>query len=503
MKYDDLCQRFELWYQRVVDLDLLRFPEPDDREYWHGIFDTVTQQWFDRLQLHLGERPEPGTLQGLWLDAWVLHDSDDFIEGRFAFYDWGLDLLHELTMNWNDGPVALFAEDEFYSLSGDCETCTAKRDWYQWRRRLRVFSFEEPLPTKGHRPVRRGHANPRERAQSRLSLSQLFEDDDDWEEKLRGIKIRAWAPVAETLPYLARTPTSEVYIIAHLFPGRRRKDDVHDWLHRIADEQGVQVLVLSLDTAVHPVLGNLHPDSAAWRLFETLLLDGYICGLIAGSPCETFSEARFTSLPGGKGPRPLRSAVRLWGLAELRLRELAQLRLGSSFQLQVLWSLLQLRRTGGVGVSEHPAPPRDPERPTIWRSTLVKLLLSDCSFELHSFAQYLYGAPAVKPTGFLALALPDFRREMKAWQKDYAKPTFAAIGVDEDGNFRTSALKEYPGQLCGALASAVIKAIVRARRARRVRLVAPPERLEEWLTKVAEASATIKDGSTWLPDFQG
>ena len=93
--------------------------------------------------------------------------------------------------------------------------------------------------------------------------------------------------------------TSEAPIlwVLHLFSGRRRIGDCHWWLEHIGRHlwPGVIIRMVSLDTAVHPELGNLAtgPNLArARRLAER----GLIAGVLTGPPCETWSAARHIEL---------------------------------------------------------------------------------------------------------------------------------------------------------------------------------------------------------------
>ena len=94
---------------------------------------------------------------------------------------------------------------------------------------------------------------------------------------------------------------------------------------------------------------------------------GYVAASLCGSPCETYTEARFMPPPPEathpeKWPRPLRSFLRLFGLDNLSHRKLRQLR---AFFLQVVMVLSWHVARCGV-VAEHPAPPTDRSRPSIW-----------------------------------------------------------------------------------------------------------------------------------------
>lgn len=62
-----------------------------------------------------------------------------------------------------------------------------------------------------------------------------------------------------------------------------------------------------------------------------------------------------------------------------------------------------------------------------------------------------------------------------------------AIGVDADGNFRTSCHKEYPGRLSAGLANAIGSQLIRTLRDRLVRAIAePPLPLAQIITDVNE-----------------
>eukprot|EP00435_Cladocopium_sp_Y103_P021396 s1696_g5.t1 len=85
---------------------------------------------------------------------------------------------------------------------------------------------------------------------------------------------------------------------------------------------------LSLDTANSVSYGNLAFRSMTWEELITCYDRGLVTATLAGSPCETFSEARYQPLepanaevPQGAGhhggPRPLRSFARLLGLEGL------------------------------------------------------------------------------------------------------------------------------------------------------------------------------------------
>ena len=115
-----------------------------------------------------------------------------------------------------------------------------------------------------------------------------------------------------------------------------------------------------------------------------------------GSPCEMFSEASYNRPTDeehhARWPLPLRSAERLLGLEGLSMTELLQVHMGGNFFQQALLALSYHMVVGGCYVSEHPAPPpaplRDPERPSVWTSSLAEILLGHPDATLSHTCQY-------------------------------------------------------------------------------------------------------------------
>ena len=489
------------WQKQAYEEDTLAFPTYDQKQFWFGIFEETTDRWFDKVQSPDHDWP---CIQYDWLMASEQESEPDFISGGHVFCQWGEERLSDFLESWEDRELAKHVEESFECLCNDWEPCQARKQFEQKIKRIRALQREEELPTTGHRAVRRGHANAPERQRTSLHVPQEFENTCKWENKFYNMTFDQWAADRRT-PRWNQVAEAPIFLVVHLFSGRRREGDVHFWLNKFATEAEIQLVVLSLDTAVDGDLGNLFHRGVPWAHLEVLLSDGRVAALVAGSPCETYSAARHNVLEEGKtGPRPLRSSFRLWGLAGLRVRELRQLRLGSLFQLQVLWALLQMRVTGGIGVSEHPGTPREEEKASIWRSGLVTLMLKDGHFALHQLPQFLFGAHVVKMTGFLCLRLPWFRRHLLEHQIVGAKkPEAHAIGVDHTGTFRTSALKEYPPKLCAGLAWAVIRGLKQPRRCGPPPDGHLPAAVSEWIESAAAVSAEIRQDACWLPDYQG
>ena len=118
--------------------------------------------------------------------------------------------------------------------------------------------------------------------------------------------------------------------------------------------------------------------------------------------------------------------------------------------------------TGGLYISEHPAPPHDDTIASVWTSPWTQVLRAHPDVALHIVGQWRWGCEVKKPTGLMTLRLPRFLSSMYGRALDDAKPPDAvAIGIGSDGRFRTSSLKEYPPAFCSALAGSLIDEIKR------------------------------------------
>lgn len=147
--------------------------------------------------------------------------------------------------------------------------------------------------------------------------------------------------------------------------------------------------------------------------------------------------------------------MQLFGLDHRTFRELRQTHMGTSFFLQTLWTLACHIAYGGFFIEEHPG--IIPRQPSIWRSAIIRVLRQHPDVHFHERLPSL------------------FLRDLYQQADDAARrPTSHAIGVDADGNFRTSCHKEYPGRLSAGLANAIGSQLIRTLRDRLVRAIAEP-----------------------------
>lgn len=307
---------------------------------------------------------------------------------------------------------------------------------------------------------------------------------------------------------LCRSPTERrCFFILHFFAGRRRAGDYHYELMSLSSHENFDLRVLSFDTAISPTLGDLSSHSQTWGNITRLLRGGYVTGALAGPPCETFTEAR-DFLPDDvseeekqKWPRRLRDALLPWGLDGLKSREMKQLKVVSAFAIQMLWVCAMLLIQGGHMMIEHPAPPKDQTKVSIFRLPITQLLLKLAEIQLRVVMQKDWGACAVKPTGFLTLRMPKFLRSLYRWKAPNQETT-PAIGKS-NGVFKTAALKEYPRALAQGLAQGTIDAIKHNLQLGSTRMFTQDEIPNEILTWCGEVENVMTDTSQMLPDFQG
>lgn len=174
--------------------------------------------------------------------------------------------------------------------------------------------------------------------------------------------------------------------------------------------------------------------------------------------------------------------------------------------LQAIMACIWHLTRGGIFLSEHPAPPTDPDKASIWTSAIIQLLLAHPDISLRIFNQWQWGAPVKKPTGLMSLRLPFLGRSMYACADGAATfPTEVAIGKDAQGQFKTAVCKEYPPLFSQGIAKAVIDQLCTDFRAgvQPCNLPNDDQFLREWLREALLDCTVIHQHSTHLPDYQG
>lgn len=122
-------------------------------------------------------------------------------------------------------------------------------------------------------------------------MFQRYLDHDHWHERWREVNLID-SIRDNAIPIYRMIEEKPVLLVLHLFAGRRRQDDFHSFLAELTLDAPFQLHILSLDTAIDKVYGNLSCTSRSWEEIQKLLAAGRVAGGLAGSPCETFSAAR-------------------------------------------------------------------------------------------------------------------------------------------------------------------------------------------------------------------
>ena len=218
--------------------------------------------------------------------------------------------------------------------------------------------------------------------------------------------------------------------------------------------------MLSIDVILDALLGDMTSNRAV-EFWVGQIRAGRVQGLLAGPPCETWSAVRYVLLTDEphKSPPPLRSRTVPWGLQGLSYKQYQQVALGNKLLRVTLRCTLELVRSGGFAIVEHPAPSSHiVQAPSIWNLAATKWILEVPGAELVKFNQGLHGQISQKPTCLLALRLPTLKEHVKKPQCAIQRATSASseplCGKNEDGSWKTSPAKEYPPSMNRALAKA-------------------------------------------------
>ena len=327
---------------------------------------------------------------------------------------------------------------------------------------------------------------------------------------LGGQKLLSEPPLPAMPILYDQTKDEYTVLVCHFFSGQRRVEDCHWHLERstLQFHKKIHYLVLSLDTAVSETTGNLD-RGGNWSTVEALLDAGITAFGLSGPPCETYSAARHILPPTeeSKWPRPLRSPALLWGLPQLRCREIRQLTVGSRLLLHSTWMETMVCLKGGASLMEHPLERDSSEVPSAWRAPIMQGLMSFLpGYRCNKIEQWRYGAAGIKPTAIRTIACD------RPWQvlQDHhlpglCRPEVRLAGLNEEGEWRTAAAKTYPPQLCKALAAIAHRTVQTRLKKVQYRVChwhSLPDFLADWIVKAGADSHCITN-ATRRPGYQG
>lgn len=249
-------------------------------------------------------------------------------------------------------------------------------------------------------------------------------------------------------------PVFRERVVLHAYSGRRRPGDFQWFLDALGRQQKLEgFYVVSLDIVIDSTWGDIG-NQKTQRFWLESMRAGFVIGFLSGPPCCTWSVARGKQVAGShrRGPRVLRTVSALWGYHSVSLKEKRQLLDGHLLLGFSLKAMVVLSTVESCGALEHPAEPADDQAASIWRLPIVQMITTLPGFRHYEFAQGLLGADSAKRTGLLSLNLPDLPKFLRANAVCAHVPRAHTIGIDEQGQFRTAKLKEYPPALCKALA---------------------------------------------------
>ena len=475
----------KVWQEGLADFAWWEVEQnPQLVEQCNRAFDGCLCCWFE------GALQDVASFHNLFFNLMFSFDVPEFHAAR-------------LFIHWSETCFADFVptdEQLEHSATLDEAIMTLLEDLHIWKLRLRYHQLQQQLCHLLQDEVPRGR-EPHHESQRRKARVHPFElgfakmKDEE-------MQRRTWRMTSR--PRCSAAPEQGPYFIVHLYAGRRREADFHHYMQEFIANSPHQwasnIVVISLDTAIDDAM-NVHSPKL-WQWLLATAREGRILGYLLGPPCETWSSARhepFFDDDGALlcGPRPLRSAEQCWGLDGLRLRELRQISVGSCLLLRGLWLCIPVALTGGAVMMEHPAPPYQDDRASIFRTGIITLLLREgWLFRRHTFHQWRHGSEGVKPTTLLFAnnKIPEVLDEFAL--QGISKPTGALIGRGATGSFRTEVAKEYPSNLCRCFAAAIW------RRVESLKLRAEGEVPSEYASELAARSAWVDPSKGLLPDYQ-
>jgi len=252
-----------------------------------------------------------------------------------------------------------------------------------------------------------------------------------------------------------------VRVVLNLCSGRRRQGDIQHHLEAIAPEAGLEIMMLSIDVAIHAVKCDL-TNKGTIEFWTSQCLCGRVCGFLMGPPCESWTEVRFEHTEPGMPP-PIRFRCKPWGVKGLKPKHYQQLGLATQLLFVGIHFTLLMARTGGFAFLEHPAPPRrHAAAPSIWFLAYTRWITEFVSGACFvRFNQGIHNQVSEKPTQLLLLRLQPLKKYLYSNQlgEDRVQQAEILCGRNEQGGFRTSRAKEYPSSLCLGIAKSIVEVL--------------------------------------------
>ena len=260
--------------------------------------------------------------------------------------------------------------------------------------------------------------------------------------------------------------------VLYVFSGRSRKNSVSSWLRKLSKQFDVTVEVEMVDIQVKPHL-DITKEEVQQQLLNKIAAGRYFA-LLVSPPCSTFSRATWANR---KGPRPVRSYVRLRGFVRLSWPERKRANWGNiltDFSYKAFEK--QMVHVDAMALFENPedlgaiqAGENRGIRPgSMWQFEKFLELLRWDKVDTAAFYQEDFGTEYLKPTRLL---LGGFKRLPKYFvlgppcfddQGFYAGPLERRSAkrqlVGRSGNrFAKTGSEQWPSDMCRWIATEILE----------------------------------------------
>ena len=372
---------------------------------------------------------------------------------------------------------------------------------------------EEAAPSRPHRPVRTGTANPGERRRTIQQVPSCYDAQADW---LAAIRQMQWRVLPED-------PTMPIY---RSLQGRPHFLSVHIFLEGAGKAMCIAVW------RGGPRLATLTSPCCRWTLRSPWRMA--ICravsalepaGPVLWARMGVRDPRRHTLRDLQRGTFPGVGSCTWWSSSTSPLQP------ATTFEIiwaapwatgaDTAWACTDRRRVnvlpwgpppfvfsncrGGCFISEHlhhhgtlHGHLYGPLRGSMFYG-------STQTWSLHITPQWPFGASVPKPTGLLALRLPLLMRSLYRHAEPGAvRPNAVAIGANPMGR-SDERTQRIPVEVLRRPCPGATDFLDHNLRTGRTRLV-PPQgvdfELHRWISEAKEACAEIRQGAVWLPDYQ-
>jgi hypothetical protein len=179
-----------------------------------------------------------------------------------------------------DGEAESYLDAEYAELAAEFDEFWQEARLRRIDRQIAEAQLAQPAPLP-HRPIRAPQKDSKPRSVPQLDVPRLYAEQEKWQADLGHVRWQDLPqdPLTPIVPSLEPRPS---FLIVHLFAGRRRNHDIHCWLEAWAARRNFALTILSLDTAISPVLGNLDQRSETWTRLQEAYISGYVAATISG-----------------------------------------------------------------------------------------------------------------------------------------------------------------------------------------------------------------------------